>query len=238
MEQNMKKYWAVIPAAGVGKRMGSDIPKQYLKLGETTVIERTLTVLLDFYPINGAVVALGKDDPYWPELAYTHHKPLYTVDGGKERYDSVLNALEKLLEIGNEDDWVMVHDAARPNLSSADIHKLIQTGSETEDGALLGYHVRDTMKRASNDDRVEITVDRAKLWHALTPQMFPLKKLYDATINARQSGVAITDDSSAMELAGYHPLMVEGDPSNIKITTQKDLELIKKMMGIKEEDRN
>ncbi len=232
MKQKKAKFWAVIPAAGVGKRMGSDVPKQYLKLGNSTVIERTLTVLLDHYGIDGAVVALGKDDPYWPGLEFTHHKPLYTVDGGKERYDSVLNALKKLLEVGDENDWVLVHDAARPNLSSADIAKLIEDGSKSDDGALLGYHVRDTMKRAGNDNRVEITVDRVKLWHALTPQMFPLRKLYDATVNARQSGVAITDDASAMELAGYTPLMVAGDASNIKITTQNDYEIIQKIMGL------
>ncbi len=232
MKQKKAKFWAVIPAAGVGKRMGSDVPKQYLKLGNSTVIQRTLTVLLDHYGIDGAVVALGKDDPYWPGLEFTHHKPLYTVDGGKERYDSVLNALKKLLEVGDENDWVLVHDAARPNLSSADIAKLIEDGSKSDDGALLGYHVRDTMKRAGNDNRVEITVDRVKLWHALTPQMFPLRKLYDATVNARQSGVAITDDASAMELAGYTPLMVAGDASNIKITTQNDYEIIQKIMGL------
>lgn len=232
MEKEKAKFWAVIPAAGIGKRMGSDVPKQYLKLGDSTVIERTLTVLLDHYGINGAVVALGKDDPYWPGLEFTHHKPLYTVDGGKERYDSVINALKKLLEIGNEDDWVLVHDAVRPNVSSADIAKLIEEGCKTDDGALLGYHVRDTMKRAGNDNRVEITVDRVKLWHALTPQMFPLRKLYDATVNARQSGVAITDDASAMELAGFAPLMVGGEASNIKITTQNDYEIIKKIMGL------
>lgn len=232
MKQKKSKFWAVIPAAGIGKRMDSDVPKQYLKLGDSTVIERTLTVLLDHYGIDGAVVALGKDDPYWPGLEFTHHKPLYTVDGGKERYDSVLNALKKLLEVGDENDWVLVHDAARPNISSADIAKLIEDGSKTDDGALLGYHVRDTMKRAGNDNRVEITVDRVKLWHALTPQMFPLRKLYDATVNARQSGVAITDDASAMELAGFTPLMVAGDASNIKITTQNDYEIIQKIMEL------
>ncbi len=232
MKQKKSKFWAVIPAAGIGRRMDSDVPKQYLKLGDSTVIERTLTVLLDHYGIDGAVVALGKDDPYWSGLEFTHHKPLYTVDGGKERYDSVLNALKKLLEVGDENDWVLVHDAARPNVSSADIAKLIEDGSKTDDGALLGYHVRDTMKRAGNDNRVEITVDRVKLWHALTPQMFPLRKLYDATVNARQSGVAITDDASAMELAGFAPLMVAGDASNIKITTQNDYEIIQKIMEL------
>lgn len=232
MKKKKTKFWAVIPAAGAGKRMDSDVPKQYLKLGDATVIERTLTVLLDHYGIDGAVVALSKNDPYWPGLEFTHHKPLYTVDGGKERYDSVLNALKKLLEVGDEDDWVLVHDAARPNVSSADIAKLIEDGSKTDDGALLGYHVRDTMKRAGNDNRVEITVDRVKLWHALTPQMFPLRKLYDATVNARQSGVAITDDASAMELAGFTPLMVAGDASNIKITTQNDYEIIQKIMEL------
>ncbi len=223
-----KKFWAVIPAAGVGKRMHSNIPKQYMNLGENLVIERTLITLLDHYGIAGAVVAISKDDQYWQELAFSHHKPFFVVDGGEERSDSVLNALNRLLEIADEDDWALVHDAARPNVCPADVMSLILEGCKEPDGALLGYRVKDTMKKTDELGKVITTVSRDNLWHALTPQMFPIKILRDVIVQANEQGVTITDDASAMELAGYRPKFIDGKATNIKITTPEDLELIKK----------
>lgn len=226
-----KQYWAVIPAAGVGKRMQADRPKQYLTLHNKTVLEHTLDRLLSLDEITGAVLSLGDADEYWPELNYTSNKPLLIASGGKERCDSVLNALSKLHRFSIEDElaekWVLVHDAARPCVRAADISRLINTASQAEDGGLLALPVRDTMKRslASDEHSVAETVERDGLWHALTPQMFPLQQLMEALQKAQQHKLKITDDASAMELAGYHPQLIEGHEDNIKITRAYDLQL-------------
>ena len=223
-----KQFWAVIPAAGVGKRMHADRPKQYLQLHGKTVLAHSLDRLLDFPMVNGAIVALDKDDAYWPELNYQHAKPVLLCDGGAERCDSVLNALQALDErlSGSPDEiWVLVHDAARPCVRSEDLVKLIDSASIDDNGGLLGLPVRDTMKRQSENSRVQTTVERAGLWHALTPQMFKLPLLINALQESFNKKLHVTDDASAMELAGYHPLLVEGHEDNIKITRPFDLSL-------------
>ncbi|HEY9051228.1 MAG TPA: 2-C-methyl-D-erythritol 4-phosphate cytidylyltransferase [Gammaproteobacteria bacterium] len=223
-----KAFWAVIPAAGVGQRMHADRPKQYLELHDKTVLEYSLLRLLELPAICGAVVALDADDHYWEKLAFKHSKPVLTVTGGDERCDSVLNAL-KLLEQQNpqpaNEAWVLVHDAARPCVRPADLEKLIELASHDDHGGLLALPVRDTMKRQKDNNRVQTTVDRKGLWHALTPQMFKLSLLRQALEQALEKGVQVTDDASAMELAGYSPLLVEGHEDNIKITRPFDLSL-------------
>lgn len=217
-----------MPAAGVGKRMATDRPKQYLPLLDKTVIEYSLQRLLDMPSISGAVLALDKDDGYWPELQFRHQKPVLQVTGGNERCDSVLSAL-RYLEIHvvdpQQEVWVLVHDAARPCLRPADVNKLIEKASHDDHGGLLASPVKDTMKRQSPDNRVQITVDRTGLWHALTPQMFKLPLLIKSLEHAAERGLQVTDDASAMELAGYHPLLVAGHEDNIKITRPFDLVL-------------
>jgi 2-C-methyl-D-erythritol 4-phosphate cytidylyltransferase len=232
-ETQQKAFWAVIPAAGVGKRMQADKPKQYLTLQNKTVIEHSIERLLDKPEITGVVLALDADDGCWKALSYQHDKPVLVVNGGKERCDSVLNALnalqEKLKSVkGKRDVWVLVHDAARPCIRSDDLSKLMDSASQSDHGGLLALPVRDTMKRASSSNEihcVEQTVDRAALWHALTPQMFKLPLLIDALETAQQKALHVTDDASAMELAGYKPLLVEGREDNIKITRPYDLVL-------------
>jgi len=222
-----KQYWAIIPAAGVGKRMQANRPKQYLPLYNKIVIEHTLDRLLSLNEITGVVLSISETDEYWPELNYVSSKPLLIAKGGEERSDSVLNAL-KLLDknVNNSESiWVLVHDAARPCVRREDIQNLIKSASSKDDGGLLALPVKDTMKRSKNINEIEQTVARDDLWHALTPQMFRLNLLMNALIKAEENKIQITDDASAMELAGFSPMLVEAHEDNIKITRAFDLQL-------------
>ena len=220
------KYWAVMPAAGVGKRMKSATPKQYLPLIGKTVIEHSLYALCSHPAIAGAVVAVTETDPYWPELTVDcGNKPLLRAPGGAERCHSVLNALDVLAEVAADHDWVLVHDAARPCLHRDDLDRLIEQAGAHEVGGILAAPVRDTMKRGDAVGNIARTEARDGLWHALTPQMFRLGELRVALRAALSSGALVTDDASAMELAGKPPLLVEGAASNIKITRPEDLAL-------------
>ena len=219
------KYWAVIPAAGVGKRMGGDRPKQYLLIAGETVVEHSLDRLLDCPEIDGAVVAISSGDGYWKELNYQHEKPVLVATGGKERSDSVLNALQQLSQTADDNDWVLVHDAARPCVRQEDIHKLIQSCKDHPVGGILAVPVKDTIKESNDSSEIRETVDRSTLWHAQTPQMFRLGPLRDALSKALDADVEITDEASAMEGVGCKPLLVEGHADNIKITRQEDVNL-------------
>jgi 2-C-methyl-D-erythritol 4-phosphate cytidylyltransferase len=216
---------AVIPAAGVGSRMGADIPKQYLQLAGKTVIERTLERLLQLPGLANIVVALGEADPIWPGLEIRKDSRLHTVNGGKERADSVLNALYKLRQLADDDDWVLVHDAARPCVRLAEIDLLIETCLNREQGGILATPVHDTMKRSDSQNRIVGTVPRENLWHACTPQLFRIGELTEAIESALDSGYPVTDEASAMERAGQQPLLVECSLANIKITRPDDLAL-------------
>jgi 2-C-methyl-D-erythritol 4-phosphate cytidylyltransferase len=218
--------WAVVPAAGAGRRMSTNIPKQYLPLGEKTVLEHTLDTLLACRQLAGVVVVLSAGDGYWPDLQDRYSRErLETVIGGAERSHSVLNGLTHLVGKTDADDWVLVHDAARPCVRLTDIDTLINTLSATSHGGLLGVPVADTMKQVDDDDRVTATVAREGLWHAYTPQMFRIGMLRAALQHAIDNDLLVTDEAGAMELAGYQPQMVQGQRDNIKITVSSDLEL-------------
>ena len=219
------RYWAVVPAAGVGRRMGGDIPKQYLELNGRPVIDHTLERLVTHPAISQTVVTLAPDDGWWPESTFAGHADVVRVEGGAERCHSVLNGLQHLSGLAAETDWVLVHDAARPCLRPSDIDRLIERLADHPTGGLLGMPVRDTMKRADDSGQIRETVCRENLWHAFTPQMFRLGPLRDALTTALEQGSLVTDEASAMELAGHSPLMVEGHPDNIKITRPEDLYL-------------
>ncbi len=220
------RYWAVVPAAGVGRRMGSDIPKQYLSLNGRPVIEHTLNTLLSCPRLEGVYVAISPGDEWWSELAIADNPRVVRVDGGAERSHSVLNALQFMQPTAAaEDDWVLVHDAARPCLRQEDLNALIDQVKDHPVGGLLGVPVRDTMKRTVDGASVSETVVREGLWHAYTPQMFRLGTLRQALEQAQANGFVITDDASAIELAGMAPLMVDGHDDNIKITRPEDLAL-------------
>lgn len=225
--------WVVIPAAGVGRRMQSDCPKQYLKIQDKTVLEHTLDCFLGCDTVAGIIVVVSPEDAYWPELsAQFEGFPVFTAAGGKERADSVLNGLNYLAgrdDVRN-DAVVMVHDAARPCLSRRDLYLLLAAVEECSgSGALLATPVRDTMKRQRANQNsvavIEKTEDRNGLWHALTPQLAQLQVLRMALQRAAEQGALITDEASALEFVGLQPRLLEGEASNIKITCPSDLAL-------------
>ncbi|MCB1801658.1 MAG: 2-C-methyl-D-erythritol 4-phosphate cytidylyltransferase [Gammaproteobacteria bacterium] len=218
-------YWAVIPAAGVGRRMGSAVPKQYLQLAGRAVIDHSIERILLHPRVDGVCVAISDADAWWQDTEFAGHPDLVTVSGGAERCHSVLNALEALRARASDDDWVLVHDAARPCVRRADIDRLIDAAIDSDAGAVLGMPVRDTMKRCDADERVVETVDRNHLWHAFTPQMFRFGSLYTVLGRALAAGVLVTDEASAIEWEGQRPVMVEGHADNIKITRAEDLGL-------------
>lgn len=228
---NPPRHWVVIPAAGVGARMQADRPKQYLPLRGKTVIEHTLACFTHHPAIAGIVVALSPGDPYWPELNIPALMPLYVVAGGQERCHSVLHALRLLGRHAAANDWVLVHDAARPCLSRGDIDKLCAALASDEVGGLLAVPVRDTMKRADEAGRIRATEDRNGLWHALTPQMFRVGLLMQALEQALADGFAVTDEASAVEHIGLKPKLVAGRADNIKVTRPEDLALAEFFLG-------
>lgn len=221
------RHWAVVPAAGAGRRFGGPVPKQYLELRGRCVIEHSLATLLEHPAIDGCVLALSAEDEWWAETVYASHPAVQRVAGGTERSDSVANALEALSEYADEHDWVLVHDAARPCLTRFDLDRLIAALGDGSAGALLAVQVHDTVKvaDAASGDRVLRTVPREQLWRAYTPQAFPLGTLRRALARARDQGSAITDDASAIEQLGLRPLLVSGRSDNLKITRPEDLPL-------------
>lgn len=224
-EVKLPAFWAVIPAAGVGSRMRADRPKQYLSLGGRSILEHTLRCFLDHPQLLRLVVSLAADDPYWPQLPCAQDPRIQRADGGTERVDSVFNALLRLEELGAQaNDWVLVHDAARPNLARADLDNLLGALADDPVGGLLAVPARDTLKRAGEDGRVRETIDRSVIWQAYTPQMFRLGALQHALADARVAGVAITDEASAMEWAGQAPRLIEGRADNLKVTRPEDLQ--------------
>jgi len=217
------KCWAVVPAAGVGKRMQADRPKQYLPLAGKTVIEHTLSRLLESGAFVKVAVAISVEDPYWPELEISQHPDVITAPGGKERADSVLSALKALQGLAAEDDWVLVHDAARPCLTAGDIHLQIDSLKDDAVGGILALSSHDTLKHVDGDT-ITATIDRKHVWRALTPQMFKYGMLRDA-LQQTEGNPAVTDEASALEILGFKPRIVEGRPDNIKITRPEDLAL-------------
>ena len=217
--------WAVVPAAGSGRRMGGSIPKQYLRFQGKTVLEHSLDRLFADPRVQGAVLVLAPADRDWAALEYSAVKPIFTALGGPERCQSVLNGLHCLCEHQGEDALVLVHDAARPLLRSTDLGRLIDAAVANPDGAILASRVSDTLKQEDGEGRIASTLDRAGLWRALTPQAFQLVRLRQALQRALEAGVAVTDDAAAMELEGFRPLLVAGGSDNLKITGPGDLAL-------------
>ena len=227
----MNKIWLLVPAAGVGSRMQADRPKQYLSLLGQPIIQHTLERLQQALPQAKIVLCLNPDDPYWPEYCdqISGHQAFIFAEGGKERCDTVLNGLAAIAEQADDNDWVLVHDVARPCVRAEDIQKLVNELSDDEVGGILALPVADTMKRAepvsddNNLSRISETVDRNRLWHALTPQMFRYGLLRQSLNQALEQGAVVTDEASAIEWAGYQPALVAGQRDNIKVTHPDDL---------------
>ncbi len=218
-------FWFIVPAAGIGRRFGGERPKQYLSLGDKTVIEQTLQKLLGFVHCRGVIVAISEEDQYWSQLEVASHPLIQKVVGGAERSHSVLNALESISDIAGENDWVLVHDAARPCVDEMHIAQMLSELDGHKVGGLLALRVADTIKQANVADEVEATLDRSRLWQAQTPQMFRYQLLSDSLKQALSVGVTITDEASAIEWRGMKPKLIEGSCRNLKITRPEDLQL-------------
>lgn len=223
--------WAVLPAAGRGMRFGGDVPKQYLPVAGEPLLAHALRALLAHAAVEGVVVVLSADDAHWPHWDSFEGKPVLTCRGGDERADSVLAGLAALPASVRADDFVLVHDAARPHLRLEDLDTLLERGRSDLVGAILAAPVRDTLKRAGDDGGIDATEPRERLWRALTPQLFRRLQLTRALEAAREAGVVVTDESMAMERQGHRPLLVEGADDNIKITTPADLALFEFMLS-------
>ncbi len=226
--------WAVLPAAGIGRRMGSSIPKQYLSIDGAPLILHSLRRLSAVKKIKKIVVVIHPEDSRWAELEKSIKEEfgnrIITVMGGGERYESVLNGLTALTEFAGKDDWVLVHDAVRPCVRTSDIENLIQKVSLHSIGGLLGSPVDNTLKRVDKELTVIETVDRESYWNALTPQMFRFALLKESIQTVVVSGEQVTDEAAAMEVAGFKPIMIAGHKDNIKITVEADLVLASQIL--------
>lgn len=220
----MSHHWVVVPAAGVGRRFGGVIPKQYQLLAGKTVMEHSLERLLQLH--TTIVVAVHPDDQQWSRLPIFENDRIRTVHGGQERVDSVRLALECLHREADTEDWVLVHDVARPCVAISDIQQLMSSLQAHSVGGLLATPISDTVKRVADEGQhhhVVTTEPRQPLWLAQTPQMFRYGLLHWSLQTASKQGWQVTDEASAVEQLGYQPLVVEGSRDNIKITRREDL---------------
>jgi 2-C-methyl-D-erythritol 4-phosphate cytidylyltransferase/2-C-methyl-D-erythritol 2,4-cyclodiphosphate synthase len=226
-----RRIWAIVPAAGRGERFASDaypLPKQYTALLGASVLEWSLRALLAESRVHAIVVVLSAGDEHWSALSAKLNSPkLLTAIGGAQRHDSVMNGLDFLMSQADAEDWILVHDAARPCLSGSDLSALIDVLGAVE-GAVLATPVVDTVKRESPGG-IE-TLDRTGLWRALTPQVFAFAQLRDALQDAARAAVAVTDEAQALERVGVRATLVRGSPFNIKITRAEDLTLAARIL--------
>ncbi len=214
----------VIPAAGFGRRFGSDIPKQYMLLAGKPIITHVIDFFTSLDVVDRVTVAVQPGDALWQRLGVFEHAKVRVIEGGDERFQSVLLALNSLSDFCEKDDWIMVHDAVRPCLTKSEFDALLSACWDTKIGGLLGVPAVDTLKLVKGDI-VESTFPRDSLWMAQTPQMFRYAVLTEALETALGQDNSVTDESSAVEGLGFHPIMVKGKSTNIKITRPEDLEL-------------
>ena len=221
-------YWAIIPAAGIGARFHQTAPKQYARINGRTILEHSVQPFLASSKVVGIVIAIAENDFQAKQLPLLKDHRIHFCIGGATRAQSVLNALEYAKSKAPADDWALVHDAARPCLSTDEVSALISATTaqmpDFKNGAILALPVTDTIKKASSY-QVESTVDRTDLWHALTPQAFPINILAEALELAIHQGRSVTDECSAIELIGLRPELITGKRSNIKITYPEDIDI-------------
>lgn len=235
--------WALIPAAGHGKRMDEGMPKQYRLLDGWPVILHTLERLAENPRIAGFTVCLSDDDCCWASMPAALNKPLNTCVGGELRMDSVMRGLRAMRASGEDTGYVLIHDAVRPCLPARCLDAVIEAGTRDDHGALLALPIAETIKRVSGNDKtgqpetvesgnlrcVTETVGRDGLWLAQTPQVFKTGLLLDALERTLNDSADITDEAGAMEAVGYRPHVVLGSPANFKITYEADLELARQL---------
>jgi 2-C-methyl-D-erythritol 4-phosphate cytidylyltransferase len=224
---------ALIPAAGRGTRYGGDVLKQYLPVAGKAVLAHAIRAF-QFHPlISSITVVVAEDDQMFASAVGSLAASVETVAGGDTRSQSVRNGLAFISARYPENDWVLVHDAARPCLPSERLDHLLEVGLQSDDGAILAMPVADTLKRADEENGIIATVDRRNLWAAQTPQIFRLDALTRAIDDARENGLELTDEASAMEYSGAKPKLVLGSAANIKITRPSDLALAEAWLGSK-----
>ncbi len=228
---NNPPIWAIVPASGVGERMRSSVPKQYLKLGDKTIIEHTLDRLLSFDGIIGVILVLRADDSDWPGLNYQSEKPVLTTTGGEERKHSVFNGLLKLKELDLNDPYALVHDAVRPLVTHKDLACLVKAATNHEAGALLALPISDTIKKQDEQGNSNKSIEREGLWRAFTPQLFRACLLHKALDYVLQNNLKITDDAAAIEALGMKPKLVSCSAENIKLTNPEDLSLAEQILS-------
>ncbi|MEO1888413.1 MAG: 2-C-methyl-D-erythritol 4-phosphate cytidylyltransferase [Cycloclasticus sp.] len=234
MNSEIGKIWCIVPAAGVGLRYGEDRPKQYLPFRSSTIIDTSIKTLLSCSSLEKVIVCIHPDDGHAQKSDFVKHPRVDVVIGGNERADSVLNGIQSIMTAAANNDWVLVHDAARPCVRLADINKLISAVKKHQQGAILAAPIHDTLKEVANELAVR-TLDRTKLWRALTPQLFKLSDIQAALLSAKKHSSVVTDEASAIEQFGLPVRIVEGHADNIKITVPADLQLANMYMDQQEE---
>lgn len=222
--------WLIVPAAGRGTRMRAECPKQYLLLDDATVLACTLARLHEAFPEATLLLCLDGEDQWFHESMVPFAR-WQRLDGGDERVDSVRAGIDWLADHGHFDDWVLVHDVARPCVTVEDLHQLMDAIRHDPVGGLLAAPVTDTLKRQDGDQRVEATVPRQGLWRALTPQGFRYGVLRDAFMTALEARFLMTDEASGVEQLGHAPLLVTGRSDNLKITHPEDLALAAQILS-------
>lgn len=236
----MRDLYFILPAGGVGSRMGADRPKQYLWINDDEqVIDRTIALFFNSSLFKKGAIGISDDDPYYRADRYPE---LLRSRGGESRAETVLFALEALLksEEINDEDWVLVHDVARPALSLDELEQFIKRvqHDEPKDGAIMALPAQDTLKLVPKKGGrlIEKTLDRTTIWQAQTPQIFPLLRLYNALKIALAEGVNVTDEASVLEYNGGSPKVYQGYAHNLKITYPSDLALLRLYLNARKEE--
>ncbi|HNZ56634.1 MAG TPA: 2-C-methyl-D-erythritol 4-phosphate cytidylyltransferase [Methylophilaceae bacterium] len=225
----MARFHVIIPAAGTGSRMGAEAPKQYLSLNGKSLIQHVIKVFDMATRINSIHIVLSEGDAHW-RSTYLHLSDKAQVHycGGNTRAETVLNGLHAIATRVDEDDWILVHDAARPGLSNLLLNQLLNTLEHDEVGGLLALPLADTLKRADDAQRVSATIPRNDLWQAQTPQMFKYATLKKALSEFAGSP---TDEAEAIEALGLKPKLVTGELRNLKVTYPQDLAVLSALLN-------
>ena len=234
MTKSIPKIWAILPAAGAGKRFSTQKPKQFFELNGQLLAEHSLHRLSAVPQIEAIIIPCDIDAVWWSQVPSLKQSNVKQVRGGEQRAHSVLNGLLSLDQVASDDDWVLVHDIARPCITPTDINKLIDAVEHHPAGGILTASVNETLKKVSSDQQIEVTVDRAQYRMAQTPQIFKFRLLKTAIENCLQAGITPTDEAFAIEHAGLAVLAVEGRQDNIKITRQEDLAIASAILNSQE----
>jgi len=230
-------YWAIVPAAGSGQRFGAELAKQFHSIGDKLVADHTLGRLLTISKLQKILVPCNPGAESWAQVSALKDQRVELLAGGTERVHSVLNGLRALANIAGSDDWVLVHDMARPCVTSADINKLIEQLDGHAVGGILATPISDTLKKVTADNTITETLDRSDYRGAQTPQMFRYGLLVRALETMLEKQQVPTDEASAIEYIGEQAMIVEGRRDNIKITHREDLVIAQAIMGYQESEQ-